>query len=166
MTVKTSVLGFVMLRSLVNANWCFVWSFQLHQQVNLHRCSLLTNIRCGGTCSAGTLFSGAPWVYLKISEHWFTPKSNGIYRTLSKLWMNVTLPHLILRRSSAPWVNFFPSLLLLANVTQSSNWLHNMLVLDEVCNTRFMILYHVCRAGLCPWDNRGKANSWRPLPGK
>jgi hypothetical protein len=20
------------------------------------------------------------------------------------------------------------------------------------------------RAGLCPWDNRGKANSWRPQP--
>jgi hypothetical protein len=20
------------------------------------------------------------------------------------------------------------------------------------------------RAGLCPWDNRGKANSWRPPP--
>jgi hypothetical protein len=22
----------------------------------------------------------------------------------------------------------------------------------------------IARAGLCPWDNRGKANSWRPPP--
>jgi hypothetical protein len=25
-------------------------------------------------------------------------------------------------------------------------------------------LYLMCRAGLCPWDNLGKANSWRPPP--
>jgi hypothetical protein len=29
-----------------------------------------------------------------------------------------------------------------------------------------VLLYYVyfTRAGLCPWDNRGKANSWRPIP--
>jgi hypothetical protein len=39
---------------------------------------------------------------------------------------------------------------------------HNCSVQPQVC----MVLVCYCigagRAGLCPWDNQGKANSWRP----